>query len=537
MELNEQFNTYIELIKRKFKLKITAEPPKISVSNTLDVNRNSRNFGVWYDNNVMYISKKYLRSELLDAILIREASRLFLPETLRKIDAASDICMFIAYKLCKNKEAWLKKWESVAPPIFVKDIRYWPTHDFFNSDKASGGSFVKDFINFLSKLELYKKELTEEEYLYLFDYFQGEIFTPLSETDIKVILTLRKNTKLGVKELSAKLGLKEQYLRVLLWKLKNRVWLRLQGFIVWPKIGLEHVVVLFKPVSGELKKSITEILRPYIRKIHILGGSQGNTVLAIYTLPFGTSRSLYSLFKKLKSSNIIEWFYVLNSKELSSALSFDHYNVENRRWEINWDSFLEEFYNVQRNNNINLFNLKYSPIKLPISREDLRLLQLIHSNEGIKRKWSEFSEYTGLPKKVIKNKLQQLELNGVYKLEWVLYPQLIGLKDQVFTFFNVKDESMIERIRNWISTLPVTYTLKVTGDIEGLIAINALPRESLSDFFRTILKFGTINRHLITDLKMYIEHQQSMVSRLIPIMLYSGGEWLKPDEAWDVFKD
>lgn len=533
--LQQKLEHYIKEIKRKFHLRSIRLTPKIVITKQKNVSIRSRNFGVIIENNVIKLSERLLKSPLLEGILIREAARTFLPEILQNVEEAIDIPMFIAYKLLHKKEEWFKQWEKVAPQKFLGDIRYWPTYDFIEYDKATAGKSIKIFLDLLKEVTKYGERFESEEYIYFFDYSQKEVFTPLSQKDIELIEVLKKNPQISFLELSKKIGRSESMARRIFKKLEQRIWLRIQAFPNWSKINLEHFSVLLRP-SDEYREVIREkLVQPYVRKIHVLGGGRTTELLAFYALPVGTDYILDRFLKSMKENGMIHYYLKMLSEKDMRIINFGHYNVKEKGWSIPWmelkarsDIPLQE---IEREilTEISELDYKYDPRQF--DHTDLKILELVFREEGLKRSIKKLTKDIGIPRARLVNRLDRLREEEIFIPRLVFLPLLCGLSETLLLFVESDNEESLMKIKYTLQLLPLTYMLKVRGDIDGLISFIAIPGQ-LTDAFRALLA-GIVKLPGVSSTRLYFEHQESMIGRFFLADFYDESKiWKHPRELW-----
>ena len=535
--LQEKIEYYIGEIKRRFRLKLQSPIPRVVVSDPFTTSMLSRSFGTVTKNNVVRLSKQFLNSPLLEGILIREAMRSFIPKVLLSIEEAMDMAMFVAYKLLPNKEEWLKQWEKVAPQKYWGDISYWPSHDFLEFDKATAGKSIKIFLDLLEEITKYREEFESEEYVYFFDYIQKEVYTPITQADKELIEVLKENPQMSFVRLSKLIGKSKTVTRRIFKKLEARIWLRIQAYLNWSKVNLEHITVLVRPVEKHQEEVRERLLQPYIRNIRVLGGGKGTELLAVYTLPIGAGHTLDEFLRSMKENGLVQRYIKTQSEKDIQMICFRYYDARESTWNIPWAEIERRLRSsVQEVENISLANvvkLDYVSKPTQFDQTDLKILGLLYWGDGLKRSTKELASKVGTSRNVLKNRLKRLQEEQFYLPRVAFIPLLCGLPETLLMITESDSNEALMRIEYVLQFLPLTYVLKVRGDIDGIISLSALP-DRITDAYKT-LAFRIAKLPEIYSTRSYIEHHGTMISRLLPVELYTEDlQWIHPKEIWRI---
>lgn len=534
--LQEKIEYYAREIKKRFHLKLQKSTPKIITTDPLPTSIHSRSFGAITRNNVIRVSKEFLDSPLLEGILIRETMRAFIPEMLLPIEEAMDIAMFVAYKLLPNKEEWFKQWEKVAPQRFVGDVRYWPTYDFLEYDKATSGKGIKTLLELLEEVTKYREEFKTEEYIYFFDYVQKEAFTPLRQVDVEFLEALKKGPQIAFAELSKSISRSESMTRRIFKRLEQQIWLRIQALLNWSQINLEHIGVLLRPVDEFQKEVREQLIRPYLRKTHVLGGGRGTDLLAFYTLPTGTDYVLDIFLNILKENGMIQDYTKMFSERDIQMMNFGHYNIKEKTWNIAWEELAQKFripfQDIQNKYPHKVVELSYKSEAKQFDGTDLRILELLYREKGLMRSVAEMAKNVNTSRSDLRNRLNRLRDQRFFVPKVAFLPQLCGLPETLLLFFDSDNQEAIMRIEHVLQFLPLTYLLRVRGDMEGMISFSALPGRVVTAYRALAVQIARLPG--TRSMRLYVEHQATMISRFMPIEeLYAGnGQWAHPKEIW-----
>ena len=536
--LQKKIEYYATKIKKKLRLKLLHPLPKVVITDSFPTSMQSRNFGTVTRNNTIRLSRDFLNSPLLEGILIRETMRAFIPEILLPIEEAIDIAMFVAYKLLPNKEEWFRQWEKVAPQRFVGDVRYWPTYDFLEHDKATSGRGIGILLELLEEATKYGKEFKTEEYIYFFDYVQKEAFTPLKQIDIEFLEVLKQNPQISLAKLSKLVSRSESITRRIFKRLEQQIWLRIQALLNWSHINLEHIGVLLKPTDEHQKEVREELIRPYLRKIHVLGGGRSTDLLAFYTLPTGTDYVLDRFLRILREDGMIEDYIKLFSERDIQMMYFRHYNTEEKTWNIPWEELKQKFNvpfrDIQNKYPHKVIELSYKSEAKEFDDTDLKILELLYRERGLMRGVGELAKNVEISRSDLRNRLERLRAQRFFLPKLAFLPQLCGLPETLLLFFDSDNQESIIRIEHILQFLPLTYVLRVKGDIEGMISFSALPGRVMDAYKTLAVQISKLPE--TRSMRLYVEHQATMISRLMPIIeLYVGnGQWAHPKEIWNL---
>ncbi|MFX0097217.1 MAG: winged helix-turn-helix transcriptional regulator [Candidatus Hodarchaeota archaeon] len=535
--LQEKIDHYVREIKRKFRLKLQNPVPKVVVVEPFPTSMRSRRFGTTVKSNVIRLSKEFLNSPLLEGILVRELMRSFLPRILLPIEEAMDIAMFVAYKLLPNKEEWLKQWEKVAPQKYLGDISYWPSHDYLEFDKATAGKSIKIFLDLLEEITKYREKFDSEEYIYFFDYIQKEVYTPITQIDIELIETLKEDPQISFLRLSELIGRSESVIRRTFKRLEARIWLRIQAYLNWSKINLEHITVLIKPVEKFKEEVREKLLQPYIRNIRMLGGGRGTELSAVYTLPIGTSHTLDEFLRSMKENAKIRSYIKTQSKKDIQMMCFKYYDANEKTWNIPWEEISKKFGDpIQEIKNAMLTNvveLDYISEPTQFDQTDLKILGLLYWGDGLKRSIKELTQQVGTSRNALKDRLRRLQDEQFYLPRLAFIPLLCSLPETLLLVVESDDNETLMKIEYVLQSLPLTYVLRVRGDIDGIISLSALP-DRITDVYKR-LAFQIARLPEVCTIRSYIEHHGTMISRLLPVELFTRDcQWIHPKEIWRV---
>ncbi|MFX0088725.1 MAG: hypothetical protein ACFE7S_02325 [Candidatus Hodarchaeota archaeon] len=536
--LQEKIEYYVKEIKKKLRLKLLHSVPKVVITDPFSTSMQSRNFGTVIRNNVVRLSREFLNSPLLEGILIRETMRAFIPEILLPIEEAIDIAIFVAYKLLPNKEEWFKQWEKVAPQKFVGDVRYWPTYDFLEYDKATSGRGIRTLLELLEEATKYRKDFKTGEYIYFFDYVQKEAFTPLKQIDIEFLEVLKQNPQISFTKLSKSISRSESMTRRIFKRLEQQIWLRIQALLNWSQINLEHIGVLLKPTDEYQKEVRERLIQPYLRKIHVLGGGRSTDFLAFYTLPTGTDYILDRFLRILRENGMIQDYTKIFSERDIQMMYFGHYNAEEKAWNIPWNELKQKFsvpfQDIQNSYPHKVIELSYKSEAKQFDDTDLKILELLYREKGLMRGVGELAKNAEISRSDLRNRLGRLRDQKFFLPKLAFLPQLCGLPETLLLFFDSDNQEAIVRIEHILQFLPLTYMLRVRGDIEGIVSFSALPGRVMAAYKTLAVQIARLPG--TRSMRLYVEHQATMISRLMPIIeLYVGsGQWAHPKEIWDL---
>ncbi|MHA1581404.1 MAG: winged helix-turn-helix transcriptional regulator [Candidatus Baldrarchaeia archaeon] len=339
MDLNEVFKKFVNSTARVLNVKVPARVPEVSLGD-FGFDLNGRWFGVRREDNVVFVSRELVDAGLLRGVLAREAFRLFMPKCLEGVEEAGDLAWEFARLQLRGDEEklWVSTWFKVSPKVFVKNIVYYAPFGFPIFEKLSGGRFLGEVFKIFRQLDVYRYDLSFEEYVEVLEEFMSNFPYVLDDFERGVLQVFLNNPGLSRQELAERVGRHVSKVSRVVSRLKSLYVLRSYPTVFLPKIGLRTFVFVFQP-KFEYRDYILDVLYECPFLYSVLEAVDGNMpVITFFCAPYGFERYLGKFadrLRKLRFVNFAEWFLRI---ETYKHYSFRFY-VPKVGWRIEWEAW------------------------------------------------------------------------------------------------------------------------------------------------------------------------------------------------------
>ena len=515
LNLNEVFKGFVNSAARILNVKPPDKVPEVSLGD-FGFDLNSRWFGVRRESDVIFISRKLVGTGLLRGVLAREAFRLFMPKCLESVEEAGDLAWeFARLQLHGDEEKlWASTWFKVSPKVFVKNIVYYAPFGFPIFEKLSGGRFLGEVFKIFRQLDVYRYDLSFEEYVEVLEEFMSNFPYVLDDFERGVLQVFLNNPSLSRQELAERVGRHVSKVSRVVSRLKSLYVLRSYPMVFLPKIGLRTFVFVFQP-KFEYRDYILDVLHECPFLYSVLEAVDGNMpIVAFFCAPLGFDEYLErfaSQLLKLRLVDFAEWFLRF---ETYKHYSFRFY-VPKVGWRIEWEAWalwfkkvlLEgEYYEV-----LGVEGPIFEDVKVEkLDKVDLKILDFVWMNrvadvrsvrEALKISMNDAAE-----------RLRDLRSRGIIVRR--ADASNIGLSE-IAVFVAGMNERTYQAFIAALDDLPLHFTSKLQGEHRNVVLSNVLLPEGGGIWFAKVLK-----KYFEGPFNVWFGRYVSGITFKLPIDLY-----------------
>ena len=528
MDLNEVFRGFVVSVSKVLNVDVPADVPDVSLGD-FGFELDGRWFGVRREGDIIFVSRDLVDAGLLRGVLAREAFRLFMPRCLEGVEEAGDLAWEFARMQLRGDEEklWVSTWFKVSPMVSVRNIVYHAPFGFPIFEKLSDGCFLGEVFKIFYQLDVYRYDLSFEEYVEVLEEFMSNFPYVLDELERSVLQVFLNNPGLSRQELAERVGRHVSKVSRVVSRLRSLYVLRSYPVVFLPKIGLRTFVLVFQP-KFEYRDYVLDVLHrcPFLYSV-LEAVDGGMPVVAFFNAPLGFEKYLGKFVDqvlKFRICDFADWFLRF---ERYKHYSFRFY-VPKVGWRIEWEAWalwfkkvlLEgEYYEVlgvegpvsenvegERVDRVNLRILDFVWTSRVADVRSVRVALKINMNEAAKR-------------------LRDLRSRGIIVSR--CDASNIGL-GEVAIFMAEMDEKVYRAFTAALDDLPLHFTSKLQ-DRRGnvVLSIVFLP-EGGGVWFAKVLK-----KYFDNPFKLWFGRYVSGITFKLPIDLYDyrRGRWKMPADT------
>ncbi len=281
----------------------------------------------------------------LDPILWREAYLLHLPSVIRQVTQAADLGIYCYHRYAlrtkKQRNQFLRIWQTISPPLYYTFYRYYPTAGFEYFDHLVDGNFLKMAKDWFKPFIQLSTPMTTESYTESLERWMFNYHRFLRPIELKVLQGLNNCLTCSQIELAEKLKLRQPTISQVIKRLAEKHLLRFIIFTNYPKLGLQPVTVKFTAT----KMKIIDSLMQMIAKIRYSLAMQefDNQLLASFLIPTERITRFRQWLKQVSASYNLVLPELGSISERMHARNFDIYSPQKGGWLSETESLLESF--------------------------------------------------------------------------------------------------------------------------------------------------------------------------------------------------
>ncbi len=447
-------------------------------------------------------------SHVLDWVLWREALLSLLLPHLRHIPEAADLGLYAGLRYGNYTEseykAFTKIWKQVSPPQHYQHYIYDAPLGFPLFDQVVAGSFLHRALHWLNTIRPTSTgtPLATSTYTAALERWMLETHTPLTSSELRILLTLKHITTLHQSKLAKQLQMTPSALSQALNKLAQRHLLRLYHFINLPLIGLTpHEVILQIPSQKkcqQISSFFSEICYTWL--INLI---QDNLLHCRVLIPNNQRMTFNDWLEDLVVQEKISILMNVRSSEIINNWNLSSY-IPEIGWPQDFSVILEKsrtilseeipVEEIPKTYSLEFsYNLLQSTQKFPVqlNPEDFiyfrRDHRIILSTDRVAAQPSLEARYAGLADSAhmkFRRQIKKLEKNNVSKLQGLILYH-VGL-DTVIQIYIFEPREI---------TIQVLQSLHILPNISGVILENGngyvflyVPNHNAVDVLSTLQK-------------------------------------------------
>ncbi|MFX1486086.1 MAG: hypothetical protein ACFFBS_03095 [Promethearchaeota archaeon] len=351
----------------------------------------------------------------------------------------------------------------------------------------------------------------------------------LTEKDVLIATLLKENPDASIRKLSSLSRFSKDAVFRSIKKMSMVMDMKRKALINYPIVGLKPAFVFAISNIEKADIALASLRMPYLNHIFTLMGGETFALLAFYALP--NPAVLKPILGSYRSWRWHTKQYIMECSSVGSDISFQYYSVKAGEWNVTWPLwgfFLKEillkkgFAEVQR-----LTRHKY---KYPEEQPEIDLLQL----EILKELWCDSQiDVPNLVEKhrtsyaTIRMKQQILRDKGAYWLHLSIDPIKSKLFDRIVLIVDAKEEDVLDGVQIALQALPYSISYRVTGDLDGIVAMLSLPSPGISRVFHILSEhlWDMVDNYWIFPIIRHLE-----VRNPFPLKLFDAEkqEWFFP---------
>ncbi|TFH08623.1 MAG: winged helix-turn-helix domain-containing protein [Candidatus Thorarchaeota archaeon] len=401
----------------------------------------------------LQVTQEVIENEIpLQGIIYRECLYHALPTDFCD-EAKHDIASCFARSLLgkSDREKWIAHWKTLPPRRIRANLVYdsFETMDWMY--KLGGYDELVTLIHEFESMDRYGKKLTFEEYFEYIIRRTQDIIVGLSQTEVKIIDTLQKDTDISYRQVSKNTGLSESWVSTKINQLKDRYVLVNLTTTPFSKIGIRTFHVL---LAGPSWDDPTRFIKdcPFLYDIRpILSGPWH--VISRLAVPDHRDniKALDQMVTIMQRNGIA--VDVTETYSVGVTNSFYHYNTRSRQWDIPWVAMESWGHRIQAEFLHQLVERIDYPAKTTdhyLDPIDMEILELAHkgiaSTRTLRKKLS-------IGQTKLSNRVRKLRAEELIRKVWAVYN--IGLVERVA--LRVTDKETSRMLDAWSRELPRGY--------------------------------------------------------------------------------
>lgn len=351
---------------------------------------------------------------------------------------------------------------------------------------------------------------------------------PFDMDDLKVFEALATYGPRNVTEVSRKLGMQAETLRKRLKRLNSQTFLRFNINVYHTNLGLRKAVVFAEAIPG-YERVLFEALKIndfWIFLSRCYGMFEG--CVGIYTVP-NESRSLFEHFiSELEKTGLTRKAQIFWSTCFHSVQSrCEWFNPEAKKWEFEWDRWIQEVQNEGTSLPFTLVEPKAFPVKG--DETDVLILKELEKDAAIS--FRSLAEKLGIsPQLVSYHFYDHVVERGL--LESFEVSVFHFGKDSEFSFFILSFDDG-EKLAKFASSLLDKPFVKGLGRILGkneLYGYLYLPKSEFRRFLEALSKL--IRNDFLKDYQYVIQDLANSSRATIPYQFFKKGKWVYNHERY-----
>lgn len=525
LDLNEIFKGFVNSAARILNVKIPDKIPEVSLSD-FGFDFNGRWFGVCRENDVIFVSRGLVDAGLLKGVLAREAFRLFMPKCLEGVEEAGDLAWEFARLQLRGDEErlWVSTWFKISSKAFVRNIVYYAPFGFPIFERLSGGRFLREVFNIFYQLDVYRYDLSFEEYVEVLEEFMSNFPYVLDYFERSVLKVFLNNPGLSRQELAERVGRHVSKVSRVFSRLKSLYILRSYSTVFLPKIGLRTFVLVFQP-RFEYRDYILDVLYKCPFLYSVLEAVDGNMpIVVFFCAPHEFKRYLEKFagqLLKFKFVDFVEWFLRF---ETYKHYSFRFY-VPKVGWKIEWEAWAlwfkkvllkGEYYEVLGVEGPVLEDVKVEKL----DKVDLKILDFVWTNRAVDVR--SVREALKISMNDAAERLRDLRSRGIIVRR--ADASNIGLSE-IAVFTAEMDERVYQAFIAALDDLPLHFTSKLQGKRGNVVLSTLFLPEGGGIWFAKVLK-----KYFEEPFNVWFARYISGITFKLPLDLYDyrRGKWRMP---------
>jgi len=528
MDLNEVFKGFVKSAARILNVRAPSDIPEVCLGG-FGFDLSGRWLGVRRESGVVFVSRGLVDAGLLRGVLAREAFRLFMPRCLEGVEEAGDLAWEFARLQLRGDEEklWVSTWFKVSPMVSIRNIVYFAPFGFPIFERLSGGRFLGEVFKIFYQLDVYRYDLSFEEYVEVLEEFMSNFPYVLDDFERGVLQVFLNNPGFSRQELAERVGKHVSKVSRVVSRLKSLYVLRSYPTVFLPKIGLRTFVFVFQP-RFEYRDYILDVLHECPFLYSVLEAVDGNMpVIAFFCAPYGFKRYLGKFadrLRKLRFVDFADWFLRF---EVYKHYGFRFY-VPKVGWRIEWEAWalwfkkvlLEgEYYEIlgvegpifedvkaERFDSVDLKILEFVWMKQVVDVRSVREALKISMNDAVER-------------------LRDLKSRGIIVRR--ADASNIGLSEVVVFKAEMNDEVYRAFIAA-LDDLPLHFTSKLRGERGNVILSSVFLPDGGGIWFARVLK-----KYFGEPFNVWFGRYASGITFELPLDLYDyrRGKWKIPPDV------
>ena len=453
--LKSRVSTYWEMSSKRIRDDFAVDTPPVPKDVQIINSKESIRFGGQYstDSELLQVTQEVIDNKIpLEGIVHRECLFHSLSSDLcdeARHDIASCFARTQLYKADRVK--WVNRWMKLPLKRIRANLEYnsFETMDWMY--KLGGPEELVRLIHEFECMSRYGKKLEFEEYFEYMIRRTQDIVVGLSQTEVKIVDSLQKESDISYRQISKNTGLSESWISTKINRLKERYVLSELTTAPFSRIGIRTFYVLLAAPSWD---DPTRLIKdcPFLYDIQsILNGPwQVIARLAIPDNPENTN-SINQAVSILQRNGIAVGVSETHSVGVTS--SFYHYNTKTRLWDIPWVAMEGWGHRIQAESLHCLVNRIDRPAittKHYLDSIDMRILDSIH--RGIASTRLLRKELSINQSKLAKH-VRDLKSEELIRKTWAVYN--IGLVERVA--LRATDKKTASMLDTWSRELPRGY--------------------------------------------------------------------------------
>ena len=509
--LGSRASIYWEMSSKCIRDNFAVEPPPVPKDVQIINSKESIRFGGQYspDSELLQVTREVIDNEIpLEGIIHRECLFHSLPSDLCD-EARHDIASCFSHTQLNKADRgkWINRWMRLPSRRIRANLEYnsFETMDWMF--KLGGFEELVKLIHEFESMSRYGKRLEFEEYFEYMIRRTQDIVVGLSQTEVKIVDALQKDSDILYRQISKDTGLSESWISTKINRLKERYVLVELATAPFSRIGIRTFYVLLSAPSWD---DPTRLIKncPFLYNIEpILNGPwQVIARLAIPDNPDNT-KAIDQVVSILHRNGIA--VDVSETYSVGITNSFYHYNTKTRQWDIPWVAMEGWGHRIQAESLQDLVDRIDHPAITTnhyLDSIDMRILDLIHQGTASTRL---LRKKLSINQSKLTTHVRRLKSEELIRKTWAVYN--IGLVERVA--LRATDRITASMLDAWSRELPRGYLRY---------------EENRSLLMMTELPLGGSSRlmDVLRNLKWPVSAS----------VIGSGvwGQWVFPTHLWDV---